>query len=112
MSALGQKQTSEHAWIMSALPPKADIAERECHVRFVPKADVSRCSKATLYSITSSARSSKAGGTITPSAFRLTALGQQVVPREQQSSESLRMLQKHEIEKWWPIIKAAGIKAD
>jgi len=24
---------------MSALPPKADIAERECHVRFVPKAD-------------------------------------------------------------------------
>jgi hypothetical protein len=30
---------------MSALPPKADIAERRCHVRFVPKADVSRCSK-------------------------------------------------------------------
>jgi len=29
---------------MSALPPKADIAERDCHVRFVPKADVSRCS--------------------------------------------------------------------
>jgi hypothetical protein len=25
MSALGQKQTSEHDWIMSALPPKADI---------------------------------------------------------------------------------------
>jgi hypothetical protein len=25
---------------MSALPPKADIAERECHVRFVPKADI------------------------------------------------------------------------
>jgi len=22
--------------MMSALPPKADIAERECHVRFVP----------------------------------------------------------------------------
>jgi tripartite-type tricarboxylate transporter receptor subunit TctC len=43
---------------------------------------------------------------------RLAALGQQVVPREQQSSESLRTLQKQEIEKWWPIIKAAGIKAD
>jgi len=43
---------------------------------------------------------------------RLAALGQQVVPREQQSSESLRILQKHEIEKWWPIIKVAGIKAD
>jgi hypothetical protein len=24
---------------MSALPPKADIAERDRHVRFVPKAD-------------------------------------------------------------------------
>jgi tripartite-type tricarboxylate transporter receptor subunit TctC len=43
---------------------------------------------------------------------RLAALGQHVVPREQQSSETLRMLQKHEIEKWWPIIKAVGIKAD
>jgi len=25
---------------MSALPPKADIAERNCHVRFVPIAEV------------------------------------------------------------------------
>ena len=25
MSALGQKQTLEHDWIMSALPPKADM---------------------------------------------------------------------------------------
>ena len=25
---------------MSALPPKADIAERDPHVRFVPKADI------------------------------------------------------------------------
>src|SRR5262249_12136935 len=32
----GQKQTSEHDWIMSALPPKADIAERECHVSRKP----------------------------------------------------------------------------
>jgi hypothetical protein len=24
---------------LSALPPKADIAERDCHVRFVPKAE-------------------------------------------------------------------------
>ena len=28
---------------MSALPPKVDIAERDCHVRFVPKADILRC---------------------------------------------------------------------
>ena len=32
MSALGQKRTSEHIQSMSALPPKADIAEHE-HVR-------------------------------------------------------------------------------
>jgi hypothetical protein len=38
MSALGQKQTLEHVRVMSALPPKADIAERDRHVRFVPKA--------------------------------------------------------------------------
>jgi hypothetical protein len=30
---------------MSAIPPKADIAERGCHVRFVPKADIAQCSK-------------------------------------------------------------------
>jgi hypothetical protein len=29
MSALGQKQTSEYRPLMFALPPKADIAERE-----------------------------------------------------------------------------------
>jgi len=40
MSALGQKQTSEHAWIMSALPPKADIETQSRDVRFVPKADI------------------------------------------------------------------------
>jgi hypothetical protein len=28
MSALGQKRTSEHISAMSALPPEADIAER------------------------------------------------------------------------------------
>jgi tripartite-type tricarboxylate transporter receptor subunit TctC len=40
---------------------------------------------------------------------RLAALGQIVVPREQQSAETLRALHKAEIEKWWPVIKAAGI---
>jgi hypothetical protein len=39
MSALGQKRTSVHARVISALPPKADIAKRDCHVRFVPEAD-------------------------------------------------------------------------
>src|SRR5215467_15070698 len=39
-AALGQKQTSEDIQSMSALPPKADIAEGDRHVRFVPKADI------------------------------------------------------------------------
>jgi hypothetical protein len=40
MSALGQKRTLGHVRLMSALPPKADIAERSLDVRFVPKADM------------------------------------------------------------------------
>ena len=32
MSALGQKQTSEHIRVMSALPPKADIHQRNLRV--------------------------------------------------------------------------------
>jgi hypothetical protein len=39
MSALGQKQTFASDQLMSALPPKADIGQRDCDVRFVPKAD-------------------------------------------------------------------------
>jgi hypothetical protein len=41
MSALGQKQTWHSKIAMSALPPKADIRERNWDVRFVPKADMS-----------------------------------------------------------------------
>jgi tripartite-type tricarboxylate transporter receptor subunit TctC len=42
----------------------------------------------------------------------LTDLGQEIPPREQQSPEALAAYQKAEIQKWWPIIKAAGITAD
>jgi hypothetical protein len=45
MSALGQKRTSEDVKAMSALPPKADIGTQLWNVRFVPKANVSRCRK-------------------------------------------------------------------
>jgi hypothetical protein len=76
MSALGQKQTSEYVRTMSALPPKADIAEGNRHVRIVPKADIGRLIRSprlhlltdylegeperlgSFHSITSSARSS------------------------------------------------------
>jgi tripartite-type tricarboxylate transporter receptor subunit TctC len=43
---------------------------------------------------------------------RLADLGQEAFPREQQTSEALGALQKAEIEKWWPVIKAAAIKAE
>jgi tripartite-type tricarboxylate transporter receptor subunit TctC len=42
---------------------------------------------------------------------RLAELGQDVLPREQQTPEALGALQKAEVKKWWPIIKAANIKA-
>ena len=43
---------------------------------------------------------------------RLAALGLDIFPREQQTPEALAALQKAEIEKWWPIIKAANIKGE
>ena len=53
------------------------------------------------------------GALVDPSVpARLADLGLETFPREQQTPEALRALQKAEIEKWWPIIKAAGIKAE
>ncbi len=43
---------------------------------------------------------------------RLADLGLQFPPREEQTPAALGALQKAEIEKWWPIIKAAGIKGE
>ena len=40
MSAMGQKQTSRHARVMSVIPLKADILQRIEHVCFVPVADI------------------------------------------------------------------------
>jgi hypothetical protein len=43
---------------------------------------------------------------------RFADLGLDMPPPDQQSAQALGALQKAEIEKWWPIIKAAGIKAE
>src|SRR5258708_5163033 len=43
---------------------------------------------------------------------RLAELAQEIFPRAQQTPEALAALQKSEIAKWWPIIKAAGIKGE
>jgi tripartite-type tricarboxylate transporter receptor subunit TctC len=43
---------------------------------------------------------------------RLADLGREIFPREQQTPEALGAFQKAEIEKWWPILKAAGIKTE
>jgi tripartite-type tricarboxylate transporter receptor subunit TctC len=42
---------------------------------------------------------------------RLTKIGLEIPPPQDQSPEALGALQKAEIDKWWPIIKAAGIRA-
>ena len=42
---------------------------------------------------------------------RLIDLAQDIFPPDQQSPEALQKFQQAEMDKWWPIIKAAGIKA-
>ena len=43
---------------------------------------------------------------------RLDELGLEIPPREQQTPDALARFHKAEIEKWWPIVKAANIKQD
>jgi tripartite-type tricarboxylate transporter receptor subunit TctC len=43
---------------------------------------------------------------------RLAQLGLDVAPRQQQTPEGLAAFQKAEIEKWWPIIRAANVKGE
>jgi tripartite-type tricarboxylate transporter receptor subunit TctC len=42
---------------------------------------------------------------------KLIDLAQEIFPDDEQSPEALRKFQQAEIDKWWPIIKEAGIKA-
>ena len=43
---------------------------------------------------------------------RFEELGIQASPPEQQSPEALRAFQRAETERWWPIIRASGLKAE
>src|SRR4051812_23167828 len=43
---------------------------------------------------------------------RITDLGLDIPTHDEQKPEALGATQKADIEKWWPIIKAAGIKVD
>jgi len=42
---------------------------------------------------------------------RIEGLGQVIFPADQQNPAGLRAYQTAEIKKWWPVMKAAGIKA-
>jgi tripartite-type tricarboxylate transporter receptor subunit TctC len=43
---------------------------------------------------------------------RLTEFGGEIFPREQQTPQALAAMQKADAEKWWPIMKAAGIRTE
>jgi tripartite-type tricarboxylate transporter receptor subunit TctC len=43
---------------------------------------------------------------------RITDLGMKIFPRDRQTPEALGALQRADAEKWWPIIKKFGIKAE
>ena len=43
---------------------------------------------------------------------RLSAAGHDVMPADQQTPEALAAYHKAEIDKWWPIVRASGLKAE
>ena len=43
---------------------------------------------------------------------RFADLGQDIPPRHEQTQQALAKYHKSEIDKWWPLMKAAGIKAE
>jgi hypothetical protein len=43
---------------------------------------------------------------------RLGDFGGEIAPREEQTPEALGAVAKADAEKWWPIIKELGIKAE
>ena len=61
MSALGQKRTCAAQKVMSALPPKPDIDEREKYVRDIEQAALNRPPRCCLLTMTKIARRLAAG---------------------------------------------------
>jgi tripartite-type tricarboxylate transporter receptor subunit TctC len=59
--------------------------------------------------LTTAAMDAMAGATVRD---RLAGLGQDIPPRDQQTAAALAAYHRAEIEKWWPLIKAAKIKAE
>ena len=43
---------------------------------------------------------------------RLAAIGQEIFPPDQQTSEALGAFHKAGIEKWWPLLRAMNIKGE
>jgi hypothetical protein len=43
---------------------------------------------------------------------RLAEMGQEIFPHDEQTPEALGAFQEAEIERWWPIVKAANIKGE
>ena len=65
-----------------------------------PKAIVDRLDAAVIAALANPATRAK-----------IEALGQVIFPADQQNPQALAAYHKAELDKWWPIIKSAGIKA-
>ena len=74
---MGQKQTSAHVRVMSALPPKADIDRHGRHVRFVPKAD--SCNAAQISQLSTIALAGGSKGSPESGSIRLVVTAPPII---------------------------------
>ena len=75
------------------------------HALFVPKGTP----KAVISTLNSAVVDALADANVRK---RLVELGQEFFPRDRLTPEALATYHRAEIEKWWPIVKAAGIKVE